>query len=47
MPLGNYEYRNLSNATYTWSVVVDAADRRFYEPGDGHAFYGALEWRWR
>jgi iron complex outermembrane receptor protein len=42
-----FEARNLTNATYTSSVVVDAADRRFYEPGDGRAFYGALEWRWR
>jgi iron complex outermembrane receptor protein len=42
-----FEARNLTDATYTSSVVVDAADRRFYEPGDGRAFYGALEWRWR
>jgi len=38
---------NSTNATYTSSVVVDAADRRFYEPGDARAFYGALDWRWR
>ena len=42
-----FEARNLTNATYTSSVVVDDANKRFYEPGDGRAFYGALEWRWR
>ncbi len=33
--------------TYTSSVVVDDANKRFFEPGDGRAFYGGLEWRWR
>jgi iron complex outermembrane receptor protein len=42
-----FEARNLADTTYTSSVVVDAANRRFYEPGDGRAFYGGLEWRWR
>jgi iron complex outermembrane receptor protein len=42
-----FEARNLTNATYASSVVVDAADRRFFEPGDGRGFYGGLEWRWR
>ena len=42
-----FEARNLTNATYTSSVVVDDANRRYYEPGDARAFYGALEWRWR
>jgi iron complex outermembrane receptor protein len=41
-----FEARNLTNATYASSVVVDAANKRFYEPGDGRAFYGGLEWRW-
>jgi iron complex outermembrane recepter protein len=41
------EGRNLTNATYTSSVVVDAANRRFFEPADGRAFYGGLEWRFR
>jgi iron complex outermembrane receptor protein len=41
-----FEARNLTNATYASSVVVDAANQRFYEPGDGRAFYGGLEWRW-
>ena len=42
-----FEARNLTNATYASSVFVDAADKRFFEPGDGRAFYGGLEWRWK
>jgi iron complex outermembrane receptor protein len=42
-----FEARNLTNATYASSVVVDAADKRSFEPGDGRAFYGGLEWRWK
>ena len=41
------EGRNLTDATYTSSVVVDAANRRFFEPADGRAFYGGVEWRFR
>ena len=41
------EGRNLPDVTYTSSVVVDAANRRFFEPADGRAFYGGLEWRFR
>jgi iron complex outermembrane recepter protein len=41
------EGRNLTNATYASSVVVDAANRRFFEPADGRAFYGGVEWRYR
>jgi iron complex outermembrane recepter protein len=42
-----FEGRNLTNVTYTSSVVVDDANRRFFEPADGRAFYGGLEWRFR
>lgn len=42
-----FEGRNLTNATYASSVVVDSATKRFYEPGDGRAFYGGVAWRWR
>jgi iron complex outermembrane receptor protein len=42
-----FEGRNLGNVTYTSSVVVDDANRRFFEPADGRAFYGGLEWRFR
>jgi iron complex outermembrane receptor protein len=42
-----FEARNLPNVTYASSVVVDAANRRFFEPADGRAFYGGLEWRFR
>jgi iron complex outermembrane receptor protein len=41
-----FEARNLTDVTYASSVVVDAANMRFYEPGDGRAFYGGLQWRW-
>jgi len=42
-----FEARNLTNVTYTSSVVVDAANRRFFEPGDGRAFYGSVQWKWK
>jgi iron complex outermembrane receptor protein len=42
-----FEGRNLNNKTYASSVFVDAANRRFFEPGDGRAFYGSLQWRWK
>lgn len=41
-----FEARNLTDETYASSVIVDAADRRFFEPGDGRAFYGGVAWRW-
>jgi iron complex outermembrane recepter protein len=42
-----FEGRNLTNATYSSSVQVDSANRRFFEPGDGRAFYGGLAWRFK
>jgi len=42
-----FEARNLTDAVYASSVQVDAANRRFYEPGDGRAFYGGIQWRWK
>jgi len=42
-----FEARNLTDVTYASSVVVDAANRRFFEPGDGRAFYGTLQWSWK
>jgi iron complex outermembrane receptor protein len=42
-----FEGRNLTDVTYASSVVVDAANRRFFEPADGRAFYGGIEWRFR
>ena len=42
-----FEGRNLTNVTYASSVVVDAANRRFFEPADARAFYGGLEWRFQ
>jgi iron complex outermembrane receptor protein len=41
------EAKNLTDVTYASSVVVDSATRRFFEPGDGRAVYGGLEWRYR
>ena len=42
-----FEARNLTDVAYASSVVVDAANRRFFEPGDGRAFYGTVQWRWK
>ena len=42
-----FEARNLTDITYTSSVVVDSANGRFFEPGDGRAFYGGVAWRWK
>jgi iron complex outermembrane receptor protein len=42
-----FEARNLTDAVYASSVQVDAANRRFFEPGDGRAFYGGIQWRWK
>ncbi|MBM3219897.1 MAG: TonB-dependent receptor [Candidatus Rokubacteria bacterium] len=42
-----FEGRNLADVTYASSVVVDSAVGRFYEPGDGRAFYGGVAWRWK
>ena len=41
------EARNLTDTTYASSVQVDTATRRFFEPGDGRAFYGGVSWRFR
>lgn len=41
-----FEVRNVTDEDYISSVVVDSADGRFFEPGDGRAFYGGLEWSW-
>jgi iron complex outermembrane receptor protein len=42
-----FEGRNLANTTYASSVQVDNAIGRFFEPGDGRAFYGGVAWRWK
>jgi iron complex outermembrane receptor protein len=42
-----FEGRNLADVTYASSVQVDAANGRFFEPGDGRAFYGGVAWRWK
>jgi len=39
--------RNLTDKAYVSSVVVDDANGRFFEPGDGRAFYGGISYRWR
>jgi iron complex outermembrane receptor protein len=41
------EGRNLSNEHYVSALVVDSGDGRYFEPGDGRAVYGGVEWRWR
>jgi iron complex outermembrane receptor protein len=42
-----FEARNLADQQYVSSVVVDSANGRFFEPGDGRAFYGGLNWRFK
>jgi iron complex outermembrane receptor protein len=42
-----FEGRNLANVNYASSVQVDSATGRFFEPGDGRAFYGGVAWRWK
>jgi iron complex outermembrane receptor protein len=42
-----FEARNLADQQYVSSVVVDSANGRFFEPGDGRAFYGGLSWRFK
>jgi iron complex outermembrane receptor protein len=42
-----FEGRNLADVNYASSVQVDNAAGRFFEPGDGRAFYGGLAWRFR
>jgi iron complex outermembrane receptor protein len=42
-----FEARNLADKHYVSSVVVDNASGRFFEPGDGRAFYGGVSWRFR
>jgi iron complex outermembrane receptor protein len=42
-----FEGKNLANTTYASSVQVDSANGRFFEPGDGRAFYGGIAWRFK
>jgi iron complex outermembrane recepter protein len=42
-----FEARNLADTKYISAVTVDDANQRFFQPGDGRAFYGGLQWRWR
>ena len=39
--------QNLTNKSYISAVTVDDANGRFFLPGDGRAFYGGVNWRWR
>lgn len=41
-----FEARNLAHTRYVSAVSVDDANGRFFQPGDGRAFYGTLHWRW-
>src|SRR5581483_6240079 len=42
-----FEARNLTDKQYMSSIVVDDANGRFIEPGDGRAFYAGVSYRWR
>jgi iron complex outermembrane recepter protein len=39
--------QNLTNKSYISAVTVDDANGRYFLPGDGRAFYGGINWRWR
>jgi len=41
-----FEARNLADKTYAAAAFVDAADGRYYQPGDGRSFYGGVRWKW-
>ena len=41
-----FEARNLADKQYVAAAFVDAADGRFYQPGDGRSFYGGVRWKW-
>ncbi len=41
------EARNLTDKQYVSAVSVDDGNGRFLQPGDGRAFYGTINWRWK
>jgi iron complex outermembrane receptor protein len=41
-----FEARNLTDKMYASAVQVDSDTGRFFEPGDGRAFYGGVSWQW-
>jgi iron complex outermembrane receptor protein len=41
------EARNLTDKDYMSAIIVDDANGRFIEPGDGRAFYAGVSYRWR
>jgi iron complex outermembrane recepter protein len=41
-----FEARNMTDKDYVSGVIVDDANGRFIEPGDGRAFYGGVSYRW-
>jgi len=42
-----FEARNVADQSFVSSVVVDNANARYFEPGDGRAFYGGVSWRFK
>jgi iron complex outermembrane receptor protein len=43
----SFEARNLTDVRYVSSVQTDVGNGRYFEPGDGRAFYGGVQWRWK
>ncbi len=39
--------QNLTDKSYISAVTVDDPNSRYFLPGDGRAFYGGINWRWR
>jgi len=42
-----FEGRNLNDKSFVSAVNVDDANRNYFFPGDGRAFYGSVAWRWK
>ncbi len=39
-----FEATNLTDASWAATIAPDAADQRFFDPGDGRSFYGGASW---
>lgn len=39
-----FEAANLTDASWAAAIAPDAANQRFFDPGDGRSFYGGISW---
>jgi len=42
-----FEAKNLTDKSFVSAVAVDDANRNYFYPGDGRAFYGSVAWRFK